>query len=382
MTAWRASHSLPGEWNILYGTDFRSDALPMVAAYASLQDWDGMVLYAYHHADGMEKYDDSRLDMPFNLYNDPATWGQVGLCSFLFQKKLVAEGRNNLEVCYSERDLYAVPRNWIAPYGYASYVSRVAASFIGLKYEGAADAALASGNTPTGDYTGAKHALIFSRTNCLDGARKHEGMRRFLDMHRQLGERFEVIPDGARVDADYRNYSRILDSALKKWGLVGAGQGLVRDGKLVSDTDELELDFEKGVFRITTPQVKTASGNIRGAVSLGNHRFDVNNRRMTITLLSLDGSDTDSSKHMLLVALGWCGNLDMKFEKQDDGSRVLTDAGHGPVSIDALEGTLKAPRPVTVYPLGPDGARGSPLPGQMDFTFGQEGTMFFEMEAR
>ena len=371
---------IAGEWNILYGTDFRSDALPMVAAYASLQDWDGMVLYAYHHADGMDKYDDSKLDMPFNLYNDPAVWGQVGLCSCLFQRKLVAEGRNSLEVCYTERDLYAVPRNWIAPYGYASYVSRVAATFMGAKYTGTSDVALASGNTPTGDYSEAKHAFVYSRTRFVDGAQKYEGIDKFLGLHRLAGERCEVIPNGKGIDADYRNYSRALDGALKKWGLLETTQGLVRDGSLVSDTGELEFDFEKGVFRIDAPQVKTASGNIHGSVSFGAYRFEVKNQRMTITFLSLDGRDTDSSSHLLLVALGWCGNIDMKFEKQEDGSRILLDAGHGPVSIDALEGSMNAPRATAVYPLGPGGNRGSPRPGRTDFTFREDATMFFELE--
>ena len=336
---------MAAEWNILYGTDFRSDALPMVAAYASLQDWDGMVLYAYHHASDMKEYDDSKLDGPFNLYNDPAVWGQVGLCSYLFQKGLVSPGHNLLEVCYSERDLYAVPRNWIAPYGYASFVSRVAASFIGLKYTGDADVALASGNTPTGDYTLAKHGLIYSRSHYVDGNQKYKGLDNFLELHRQAGENFEVIADGDRMDEDYRNYSHVLDSAMKKWGLLTAGQGLVDDGRLVSDTDELEFDFKKGIFRINTPQLKTTSGNIKGRIELGKYCFEVDNKRMTLSLLALDGRDTDLSSHLLLIALGWCGNLEMKFEKQSDGSRIMRDQGHGPVSIDALEGSLSVRLP-------------------------------------
>ena len=117
---------IAGEWNILYGTDFRSDALPMVAAYASLQDWDGMVLYAYHHADGMEKYD-NQARHAIQSVQRPGRLGAGRAVLVPFPARLVRPGSNSLEVCYSERDLYAVPRNWIAPYGYASYVSRVAA---------------------------------------------------------------------------------------------------------------------------------------------------------------------------------------------------------------------------------------------------------------
>ena len=378
---------MAAEWNILYGTDFRSDALPMVAAYASLQDWDGMVLYAYHHANSMEKYDDAKLDGPFNLYNDPATWGQVGLCSYLFQRGLVSPGRNLLEVCYSERDLYAVPRNWIAPYGYASYVSRVAASFIGLKYTGDADVALASGNTPTGDYTTARRGLIFSRSPYKDGAQKYRGLEEFIKLHAGAGDRFEVIEDGDSVDADYRNYSRILDAAMKRWGLLTGEQGLLDDGRLVSDTDELEFDFKRGVFRINTPQLKAVSGNIKGEARLGRYRFEVENRRMTLSLLSLDEKSTDESGHLLLVALGWCGNLGMRFTEKEDGSRVMTDAGHGPVSIDSLEGSLQeggaagGRGKARIYPLNPDGGRREPLEGEGLLRFAGEGTMYFEIEA-
>jgi hypothetical protein len=368
---------IAAEWNILFGTDFRSDALPMVAAYASLQDWDGMVLYAYHHSDDMTQLDDSKLGGPFDLYNDPATWGQVGLCSYLFQRGLVSPGRNRLEVCYSERDLYAVPRNWIAPYGYASYVSQVAACVIGLKYEGDADAALTSGNTPTGDYTKAAHALVFSRSPYADGAQKVRGLERFLHKHRQAGDSFAVLEDGEAIDEDYRNYSLALDAALKKWGLLNASQGLADENTLVSDTGELEFNFGKGVFNIIAPQLKAASGNIMGRVNLGKYVFDVQNEKMTLSLLALDGRDTDESEHLLLVALGWCGNPDMKFEPQQDGSRILRDIGRGPVSIDSLEGELKdpkGPKGLAVYPLNPDGSRREALKGR----FHEDGTMFFE----
>ena len=376
---------MAAEWNILYGTDFRSDALPMVAAYASLQDWDGMVLYAYHHANDMRKYDDSKLDAPFNLYNDPATWGLVGLCSCLFQKGLVNPGRNLLEVCYSERDLYAVPRNWIAPYGYASYVSRVAARFIGRKYEGNADVALASGNTPTGDYREARHGFIFSRSPYSDGAQKYRGADAFLKLHSACGDKFEVVPDGDWIDADYRNYSHALDAAMKRWGLLSEEQGLIGDKRLVSDTGELEFDFDRGVFRINTPRLKVSSGNISGKVELGRYKFTVANQKMTLALLSLDGKSTDESEHLLLTALGWCGNLEMKFRKSEEGIRVLEDIGHGPVSIDSLEGELLVETGggtdagAKVYPLNPDGSRAKPLEGENGVRFAGEATMYFEI---
>lgn len=366
------------EWNSLYGTDFRSDALPMVAAYACLQDWDGMVLYAYHHADSMEKYDDYKLDGPFNLYNDPATWGQVGLCSYIFQRMLVEPGRNRLEVCYSERDLFAVPRNWIAPYGYASYVSQIAAGFIGLKYSGAADAVLSSGNTPVGDYTAARHGLIYSRSPYADGAQKYRALDGFLDLHRKAGENFEVLDQGDWIDEDYKNYSCILDKAMKKWGLLDEGQGLVNAGELVSDTGELTFDFENGIFRINAPRVKTVSGNIKGRTELGEYCFDIANDKMTLSLLALDGRDTDKSEHLLLIALGWCGNLGVKYDRSEDG-RIMLEDGHGPVSIDSLEGKLEIRNSVKIYPLNPDGTREKALCGEKIFIFKGEGTMYFEI---
>jgi len=374
---------IAAEWNILYGTDFRSDALPMVAAYGSLQDWDGLVLYAYHHENSMDKYDDTRLEGPFDLYNDPATWGQVALCSYIFQKGLISPGRNLLEVCYSERDLYAVPRNWIAPYGYVSYVSRIAARFIGLKYEGNADVALASGNTPTGDYSAAKHGLIYSRSHYVDGAQKYKGLGSFLRLHEEAGDKFRIIANGDWVDEDYRNYSNVLDSSLKKWDLLSQEQGLIDDSRLVSDTDELDFDFNKGIFRINAPQVKTVSGNIMGRVNLGKYSFEVGNKRMTLSLLSLDGKDTDESGHLLLVALGWCGNVDMKFETKD-GNRILLNAGKGPVSIDSLEGRMTLGKAngghgVIVYPLNPDGSRMDALKGDTSVSFNGNGTMYFEI---
>lgn len=150
-------------------------------------------------------------------------------------------------------------------------------------------------------------------------------------------------------------------------------------------------------------------------MELGKYCFEVQNERMTLSLLSLDGRDTDESDHLLLVALGWCGNLDMKFEKSGKSTRILRDAGHGPVSIDTLEGTLSVImareeiKPDTgedkkssegngrnqqksinvdgactgkrVYPLNPDGIRMKPLEGKEVLHFTGEETMYFEFEA-
>lgn len=257
-----------------------------------------------------------------------------------------------------------------------------AASFIGLKYSGDADVALSSGNTPTGDYTSACHALIYSRSPYADGAQKYKGLKSFLDLHRQAGDNFVVLEEGDSIDADCRNYSNVLDPSMKKWGLLSDMQGLVEDRRLVSDTGELEFDFEKGIFHINTPQLKTASGNIKGKVVLGKYTFEVKNDKMTLSLLSLDGKETDFSEHLLLVMLGWCGNLDTVFEKQSDGSRIMRDSGHGPVSIDTFEGTVETPGNMQIYPLKPDGSPMNKLEGGPAFKLMGEGTMYFEPKCR
>ena len=370
------------EWNILYGTDFRSDALPMVAAYASLQDWDGMVLYAYHHAGALSDYDDTKLDGPFDLYNDPAVWGQIGLCSYLFQKGLVQAGRNRLEVAYSEQDLYAVPRNWIAPYGCASFVSQIAATFPNLAYHGDADMVLSSGHTPTGELKSARHALIWSRSPYVDGAQQYSDLDAWLHKHRQSGATFEVLPDGNLMDADYRNFSRILDAAMKRAGMLYGEQGLSRDEtQLASDTDELIFNYGKGVFQVNAPCLKLASGNIQGTVRLGRYELQVYNPKMTLTLLSLDGKDTDESDHLLMTALGWCGNEGMLFTQEPDGSRILTEVGNGPVTIDALEGVLNSSETlgqIQIYPLTAEGKRMTPLAAGETVRFEGQATMYYE----
>jgi hypothetical protein len=272
---------------------------------------------------------------------------------------LVQQGRNQLEICYSEDDLYAVPRSWITPYGYTSYISRVAARFIGLQYQGHAQVAIASGHTPTGDYRRAEHAFVYARQPYIDGAHQYNGLNRFLTMHRQTGDNIKVLDEeaSAMLEQSSDAYSQVLDQALKDWGLLRRNQGLIDNRRLVSDTDELDFDFGRGRFAIETPQLKTISGQIKGEIKLGQYVLQINNEKMTVSLLSLDGKPTDESSHLLLVALGWCGNQDMVFEQDPDGSRVLVSSGDGPVMIDALEGVLEAPAPVRLWPLSPEGKR-------------------------
>ena len=216
----------------------------------------------------------------------------------------------------------------------------------------------------------------------MDGAQQYSDLDAWLQKHRQSGATFEVLPDGNLVDADYRNFSRILDAAMKRSGMLYGEQGLSRDEtQLASDTDELIFNYGKGVFQVNAPCLKLASGNIQGTVRLGRYEMQVYNPKMTLTLLSLDGKDTDESDHLLMTALGWCGNEGMQFAQEPDGSRILTEVGNGPVTIDTLEGVLTnsvSLGKIRIYPLTAEGERMSPLTEGETIRFESQATMYYE----
>ena len=172
----------------------------------------------------------------FNIFNDPATWGQVGLCSAIFQGGMVKTAKNSVNLCYTFNDMKAMQKNWLAPFGAIPYISKVRCSFIEDKYKGDADLAIASGFTPTGDYTEAKHALVYSRSPYKDPHHHTRGKDEYLNMHVEketsgfmgmgrIGDKRAVILNEGKIDGDYRTYSEILDYVMKQWKLIGPDQG-------------------------------------------------------------------------------------------------------------------------------------------------------------
>jgi len=72
------------EYNHPAPNDYQAECVPMLAAFAAAQDWDGLWLYSYSHV--ADVGDTSRIDSFFDIYANPAKWGfaQAGAAIFRF----------------------------------------------------------------------------------------------------------------------------------------------------------------------------------------------------------------------------------------------------------------------------------------------------------
>jgi hypothetical protein len=360
------------EWNACYPTKFRAEAMLMLASYGCLQDWDGMLLFAYSESADESMMTIERMNHFFNSYNDPAIWGLAGVASAIFQGGLVNPGENFVELCYSSLDCFTNTHNADLPYGSIPFISRIAAKFTGDNpYDGAADMVINSGFSSTGDYRSAKHALVYARNPYGDKYLKTKNKEDLLKLHScdepmeaitddsgnligEIGSKNCLLKDESYLDKDINNFGKLFDRCIKKWGLVSEQYGINSEGALVSDTGELKYDYSKGQFIIDADRVAAFVGELK-YVKAGGFKLKIENRKASISILSRDGNSLKASKRLLIAAVGECVNENALWE-----GNVLMDEGTGPVLIDQIEGTMFLPSAYTeckAYALSQTGER-------------------------
>ena len=75
------------EYNHSAPNDFQAECVPMLAAYAAAQDWDGIWLFAYSHRGGPAERD--RFDSYFDIDANPSKWGFMRAGAAIFRQKAI-----------------------------------------------------------------------------------------------------------------------------------------------------------------------------------------------------------------------------------------------------------------------------------------------------
>ncbi|MBE5758629.1 MAG: glycoside hydrolase family 5 protein [Clostridiales bacterium] len=344
------------EWNEYGGMPFHSTAYLMQAAYACLQNWDGLILYSFIGEDDHTKLADDYIWSVYSIYNDPSAIGQFGAMATIFLNGDVKEAKRIIDMCFTDEDMKMLPENYKMPYGFLPFVSKTRTVFVGDKYADDGDLAVNGGFASNGDYSAAKKALIYARSPYAD-AMQHEYIgSAFLDANR--GENAEIFPnigtisdtravidldkiDGIERMTDYTGFSRFADAAMKKWGLWDENVGLVDIDHFVSDTGEISYNFGKGQFSIDTETAAVFSGYAYGKpVKLGPVTANIKNEKMTFSLLPRDNKKLSESKHMVILATGntgndgnkWAGDISLGF-----GGKLAVEDPEGTLEVDAKE---------------------------------------------
>jgi hypothetical protein len=320
------------EWNVPHPLPFRSDIVMQMACYGTLQDWDGMLLFQYVMQGTAQDLENDYIFGPFTGAADPGVWGLMALSAVVFRQGLVKVAKNLVEVCYTDVDKFHQP-DFMVPYRPIPFISRIRGNFIGTTYSGNADLAVSSGFTASGDYTTAKHSLIYSRSPYGDFYQKSNDLDSFISKHDKNPSSM-VLRDGRLVDKDPQEFYRQFRSAYNKFGLGAKTFSLEDDEALVSDTGELVYNYKGGFLSACTEQFNSYTGD-GGNHEVGSVCYKIDNPRMCVSLLSRDGKPLEESESILVTAIGDSGNSGYQW----DGDKLLS-YGHGPIVLDPFRGSV------------------------------------------
>jgi hypothetical protein len=303
-----------------------------MACYGTLQDWDGMLLFAYSHTGTREQLGLDHINGYFDSCNDPAVWGLMALSAEIYRRGLVQKARNLIEIGYTGVDTFH-QSDYMVPYRPIPFISRVRARYIGGEYRGDADLAISSGFTASGDYRNARHALVYSRSPYGDLHQREDRLEEFLSLHEQAAN-CRVFRDGRAVDRDCQEFYRQFRRALREFKLTDRDYSMEDDEPLVSDTGELVYDYKGGAMTAHTPRFNAYTGD-GGRRQVGDVVYEIDNERICVSLLSRDGKPLDESGSVLMTAIGACSNTGLRW----DGDRLLSQ-GQGPILIDPFRGRV------------------------------------------
>lgn len=358
------------EWNEYGLHPFHSTAFVQTIAYACLNDWDGLILYNHHTS---EKWDDQPADKILNVfdaYNDPAVVCQWGFMASVFLKGLVSVAEHCVDVVYTQNDLKSLPLFHSMPMTFFPYVTSMRNVFLdgGDSYQGRADVAVNAGFFNCADLSDAEHSIWYAWSEYRDAFRRYKEENRLKKAAKDtreicpgihLGEKALVFDRIAETTegGDYRNLARIVDGAMKEWGVIPEDAGYV-DGKLISDTKEIIFDPDHAYFAIQTPYCGYFSGAPEKEICLSD-RLTVKseNERITLALIAKDEVRLNGAKEYILTAMGTTGMdetvygqgpemMGIRFDAVEFKGKLYTETLEGCICVKADEAKLAILNPV------------------------------------
>lgn len=341
------------EWNEYGLNPYHSSAFLMTAAYGCLQNWDALLIYCYHTSDNLDDQPENVITNIYDAYNDPSLILQFGVMSAIFLKGLVKEAKKQIDVVYSQNDLLTQPKDHRMPFTVLPFISKVNNIYLehGEIYRGTGEAALTAGFVSDTNVHSAAHAVVYARSPYINAYRTSYVGSSYLNAYKEPES--TELSDGVWVGKnlvfddivsltqkrDYSRFASAVSTSLKKWGIIKENQGITKEDGIRSDTDELYFCPKQSYFFTQAEKCAFFAGKPKMEIILG-RRFHVvcKNERISISLLSLDNQDLESSSHLLLTAIGKSGNDETSYEQISEEMTKVTMRGK--LYMETLEGML------------------------------------------
>ena len=356
----------------LNDNQYRSEAQLLTLAYASLQDWDGILWWDYHNSytagSGFDKFmgttgGNGEL---FSIRDNPMMMAQFGLASLAFRRGYISPARTAIDVTYADvfsataRDRGQGRRGSSpdSPFEALPLMCRVRS-----RYDGAssprADLLIQLGGAP-GAGAGDPHRLVL-----------------------------ETPAPGAAVD-ELRTWRAVRErmQQLDLPAISAPGDTTFR-----SDTGQLAWDTKEGVLTIDSSKLQAAVGFVgQKRLQLADFTIDFASDPAgaaqptfaAISLCSLDGLPLKQSARILLTAIGRAEDTGEIREQGPEGDFAFI-GGLAPTLVEPVRGRIVwQGRKLRAFPLTAAGERMTAITpdaegdGQV-LTIGGDGTTWYEL---
>lgn len=360
------------EWNEYGEHMFHSTAFVHTVAYACLNDWDGLILYNHHTSEHWDDQPADEIRNIFDAYNDPAVICQWGFMASMFLKGLVSEAKHCVDIVYTQNDLKTLPNFHAMPSMFFPYITAMRNVFLdtGDTYQGNVDIAVNAGFLNGAQLSDAKHSVYYAWSKYRDIGRRYKDENRLekaacgtktIEPGVHLGNRTLVFDDIAEVagDGDYRTFARLMDQAMKEWGVISEDAGYV-DGKLISDTREIMFDPENARYTVQTPFCGYFSGAPEEMISLSDGvRVKTENKRITLALIAKGEKPLEQAQEYILTAMGETGmdetayypgqkvpGMPFEFTAVEFKGKLFAETLEGCIYVKAKEAELEVLNPI------------------------------------
>ncbi len=265
------------EWDTSWPDPYRAASVPEVLAYASLQDYDAVLLFGYQTNRAPNGSLPDALN-EFAVQADPATWGLIAMAGQAYLHRAIRPAANQATIVYTADRRNQWP-NRLTDLHRVAWTSRVTSI---LSETGWGDLSVLSSGA--GKDIGSLHELLV-----------------------RLGKRSPgVTPDA------------------------------IQSGVWKSDTGQIVRRAHEGRLEISTPTLVSVAGELNPNVtySVGPVRFRTASPFGALMILSLDGLPLDRSKHFLAKMVTRAENTGQVIDNAPDGfpgKFVLKARGAAPV---------------------------------------------------
>jgi hypothetical protein len=294
---WNNKPVVVREWATNWPNRWRAGSVPEALAYASLQDFDAVLLFGYQTnraPNGAQA--DALNDFAFQC--DPTVWGLYALAGQAFLRGAIRPAERTLTLTYSEERLAAWP-NGIGDLHRAAWCVRL--------------------NSLTPDALGSVNATKIQNP-------KSKSMNR-------------LTPAGN--GSDLQTLRDVLGDTSRKSGRgktrQAAGLARMDQGRWQSDTGQITLLSREGLLEVRTPTLRLLAGELTPGHLYdlgGGIRFTTPSQGGALLIFSLDGRPLDRSADVAIKMVPRAENTGQVLEKAPQGapnSWVLRAAGTAPV---------------------------------------------------